>query len=367
MEEILRKLVAFRTITGDETAAHQALDYIAQFVTRRGMHVERFESNGFESLIATVRAGQKTPTVMLGGHIDVVPAPDELFELRESGGKLYGRGVMDMKFAIATYLQAIDDLGDKGKLTDYDLGLMITSDEEVGGFNGVAKLVEWGYVPKVCILPDGGENWQIQTSSNGFSLCKIVVRGVAAHGSRPWLADNPIDRLMVVLAEIKKLFPADPQPGMNTMSITNFTGGDGALTQIPDQAEAILDTRSRTEHGRSQLESAMQKICQKHDAELTFLVRGAAIHFSLDNPYIQPFVKLAEKYTDVRIRGSHAVAASDARYYVPYGTPCISFYPTGGGLHGAEEWIAAKSMPQFVAILKDYLELMARQKIDDKV
>src|ERR1043166_9191828 len=99
MEDILRKLVAFPTVTGDQTAAHEAIDYIAGFLTARGMHLERFDSNGYESVIATVRPGHKNPKVLLAAHLDVVPAPDEMFGMRLKDGKYIGRGVLDMKFA----------------------------------------------------------------------------------------------------------------------------------------------------------------------------------------------------------------------------------------------------------------------------
>src|ERR1051326_2061023 len=137
-EDILRKLIAFPTVSGDAEAMHQLLEYVSSFVTQRGMHVVWFKSNGFESIVATVKEGHKTPKVMLGAHADVVPAEAAMFTLRQEEGKYIGRGVLDMKFALASYLQIIDDI--KDDLDAYDIGLMVTSDEEVGGLDGVAKL-----------------------------------------------------------------------------------------------------------------------------------------------------------------------------------------------------------------------------------
>jgi succinyl-diaminopimelate desuccinylase len=139
MFEILEKLVWFHTTADDEQSIFEALDYVSGYLIDRGMHVNRFESNGHESIVATVNPDTKTPKVMLAAHIDVVPAPDEMFAVRKEDGKLYGRGVLDMKFAIAAYMQLADEL--QNHLQDYDFGIMITSDEELAGMNGVPKLL----------------------------------------------------------------------------------------------------------------------------------------------------------------------------------------------------------------------------------
>lgn len=355
MEEILRRLVAFPTITGDETAVHQALDYIAGFVTQRGMHVERFDSNGFESLIATTTPGNKTPTVMLSAHIDVVPAPDGAFELRDDGIKLYGRGVLDMKCAIAAYLQIIDDLQDQ--LEQYDFGLMITSDEEIGGKDGIGPLLEEGYAPKVAILPDGGDDWQIQVHSKGFLYLKIAVEGKPAHGSRPWLGDNANVRLLNIIHEIQKLFP-EPAPDTNTMNLGQIKGGN-AINQVADYAEADIDVRLVSEVEKARIIKALQKICDHYDAQLTFTLNGAVGEFSLNNPYIKPFAECIEQITGVKVIGSRTLGSNDGRYFAAKHIPCISFYPTGGGHHGANEWLDKHAFYQMKDVIKLYLQKTA--------
>jgi len=356
MEEILRKLVAFPTITGDETAVHQALDYIAGFVVKRGMHAQRFDSNGFESLIATTSPGNKKPTVMLTAHIDVVPAPESAFELREDESKFHGRGVLDMKCAVAVYLQIIDELQDR--LGEYDFGLMINSDEEVGGKDGIGPLLEEGFAPKVAVLPDGGDDWQIQVYSKGFMYIKIAVEGKPAHGSRPWLGDNANVRLLTIIHEVQNLFP-EQKPDSNTMNLGQFNGGK-AVNQVADHAEAFLDVRLVNEHEKTRIIKALQEICDRAGAELTFLLNGATGEFSLTNPYIKPFAECIEEVTGVKVVGSRTLGSNDGRYFAAKHIPCISFYPTGGGHHGPDEWLDKKAFYQMKDVIKSYLEKTAR-------
>ncbi len=357
MEEILRKLVAFPTITGDQTAAHEAIDYIAGFVVARGMHVERFDSNGYESIVATTRAGEKRPKVLLAAHLDVVPAADEMFDMRSQDGKFYGRGTLDMKFAIAAYMQIIDDLRDH--LHDYDLGLMITSDEEDGGKDGVAPLVAEGYLPRVCVLPDGGDNWQIQLSAKGCLYLKVMAHGKQAHGSRPWLGDNAILKLMRIIAEVQKLFP-DISAETNTLNIGQFSGGH-APNQVADYAEGLLDIRLTHEEDRQKLLDTITQICHNHDAEVKVMMSGPVCKFDLDDPLIKPFVHLAQEVTGIEIKGSHALGGSDARYFAAQNVPCISLYPTGSGHHSPEEWLDETAFYQFHDVLFRYLQQIAKR------
>lgn len=353
--ELLRKLVAFPTVTTDEQSLHEALDFIASFVVLRGMHVERFESGGFESLIATVKPGNKTPKVMLAAHLDLVPAPDEAFELRKADGKLYGRGVLDMKFAIASYLQFIDEV--QNRLEDYDFGLMITCDEETGGLNGTGPLVAEGYLPGVCILPDGGDNWQVQVHAKGFSRLKLASYGVSAHGSRPWLGKSAFAPLLKALHEVESLFPEN-NADSNTYNLGKMAGGNVG-NQVADYAEAFLDLRFMNDREKQRITEATRAICDQYGIELTVQLDGAASAFSLENPYIAPFVALITEITGTVVTGAHTLGNSDARFFSEWDVPCISVYPTGGGHHGPEEWLDETAFHQFKEILNRYMDKVA--------
>jgi succinyl-diaminopimelate desuccinylase len=356
MEEILRKLVAFRTVADDAQSTHQALDYIATFVTQRGMHVARFESKGHESLVATVVAGNKTPKVLLAAHLDVVPAPDELFDIRIADGKIYGRGTLDMKYAVAAYLQLIDELQDD--LARYDIGLMITTDEEVGGNEGTGQLVKEGYKPSVCVIPDGGDNWQIQIASKGFYYLHLQAYGTPAHGSRPWHGVNAILPMIEALGDIQALF-GESKPENSTLNIGKL-GGGGAVNQVADYAEASIDIRAHTETEKRALLARVQAICATRNVELTVALDGVATQFSLDDPLIAPFARHITAVTGTQVTGSHTLGSNDTRFFAEQGVPCISLYPTGAGHHGPDEWVSEEGFYQFKEVLGRYLNEVAR-------
>lgn len=351
MENILAKLVAFQCITDNRGANNSALDYIDHFVSERGMHTQFIEHDGFQSLIATSRPHNKKPTVLLSGHIDVVPGAEELFTLQQDSENYYGRGVLDMKGSIAVFLSIIDEL--KGKLDQFDLGLLITSDEEIGGFNGTQVVLEHGYLPKVSILPDGGPDWQIQTSAKGVFQLKINTKGHAAHGSQPWKGDNANLKLIRVIHEIHGLFPTNG-PDDNTINIGKISGGE-AINQVADSAEALIDIRVISEKDRQQLRAAVEKICLKHGAQLSVVTDGIGASFDLQNPYIKRFAEIVTEVTNIEVKGSHAHGSSDARFFAERNVPCISLYPPGGGHHSPNEWVSIDGLHQLMKIITQYI------------
>jgi succinyl-diaminopimelate desuccinylase len=357
MEDLLRKLVAYPSVTGDAQTSHEIMEFVATFVADRGMHVERYVYNGYESLVATTQPGDKSPDVMLAAHADVVAASDELFTLRKQDGRIYGRGVLDMKFALAGYLQIIDDL--KDRLHEYSLGLMVTADEETGGWHGTPLLLKEGYRAKVFILPDGGENWQVQTASKGILVYKITAHGTSAHSSRHWQGSNALEKLLPVIPELEALLPKQQGPDTSSISINKINAGK-AINQVPDKASLTADIRPLDAAEYQRLHRAVTELCARYDLDWEMEADGNPTYFDLNDPYIEPYVRLIEQTTGVRVVGSHTLGSNDSRFVVPFGIPCISFYPTGAGHHSAEEWISERSLEDFRQITTQYIEQMAR-------
>lgn len=355
LKELLKTLIGHHTTDDDIQSRHESIDFIATYLAKRNMHIERFESNGYESFVATALLGNKQPKVMLAAHLDVVPADEELFVLREAEGRLYGRGTLDMKFAIASYMQFVDKIQDR--LEDYDFGIMITTDEEQSGQDGVAKLLQEGYAPKVCIIPDGGDNWQIQVHSKGYFYFKMSRFGTPAHGSRPWLGDNAILPLIRAIQEIQTLFP-DNNADSSTLNVGAIRGG-AAPNQVPDYAEATLDIRVPKDSLKQELIDNLSAICDTYGLETELLANGAVTEFSLQDPYIAPFARHIHEVTGIQVTGSRTLGSNDARYFAEKGIPCISLYPAGAGHHGPEEWISEEAFYQFYDILQKYLDEVA--------
>lgn len=348
---ILSKLVAFQTVTGDYDAAMECMGYVEAYLKSRGMKIKRHEFNRFPALAATTRR-TKRPKLLLQAHIDVVAAPERCFNMREKDGKLFGRGVMDMKFAAAVFMKIVDDLQDR--LGDYDFGIMLTSDEEIGGEDGVKTLLDAGYGADVCLLPDAGKGWKLEISHKGCWIGRARAEGMAAHGSKPWEGDNAIYSLVEALDGIKRLFKGQHQ-GSDTLSINMISGG-AAVNQVADTAEAVLDLRFLDDKSFNRLHGRMSSIAEKHGTTLETVRLIKVSHTDVSHPLVKPFVRIAESIHGKPVERVRSLGISDAHFFSERGIPVILSRPSGGCTHGDEEWIDKKDLNKYYEAVRMYVE-----------
>lgn len=353
---ILADLVALPTTADNYDARHKAIDYIDNFLSERMVYVKRFEWNGCESLYASPRQ-TKTPKVMLAAHLDVVTGRPEQFTLTEKDGKLYGRGVIDMKFAIAAYLALVDELGEQ--IAQYDIGIMITSDEEVGGYDGVKKLIEEGYVPQVVVLPDGGASWTLEQTAKGMIRPYFTARGIPMHGSRTWEGESAIEKMMNFLREVQyNIFP-EQGPDTSTFNIGRIEGGN-VFNQISDLCTADADIRPLNNQENARILAKLDQLAKAHDITYELLLNESAIEIDLEDPLVKTFISSTEKVIGKKVKTMRSFAGSDARHFAPYNIPTLAMYPEGGDHHSNQEWISEKALHQFKDILHDYLDHTAQ-------
>jgi succinyl-diaminopimelate desuccinylase len=355
LTELLAKLVAMPTVSADLVAACKCADFAEAYLTERGMHVARLESNGFPGLVATSQP-TKQPKVLLQAHLDVVPGRADLFDLQERAGRLVGRGTFDMKFAGAVFLQVVDALRDD--LTDYDFGVMLSFDEEIGGKDGVRFLLEQGYRSEVCILPDGGQDWQLETGHKGAWLAKLTAKGRAAHGSRPWEGDNAIHRLIDALHEIKQLFK-DQDIDTDSFSVNMVSGGD-TVNKVADWAEASIDIRFLSNAGCDKLQTKVGHLAKNHGVTVETLFCIKICEIDLKHPLVRSFIEIAEQVHGRPLGRARSLGTSDAHWFADLDIPTILIRPEGGEPHSNDEWISQEGLEKYYRVIKTYIQEEAK-------
>lgn len=355
IEEIVAKLVSFKSITTDKEENKRLLDWVSDEIGPF-FHIERFESNGHHSLIATTRK-TKTPKVFFYCHVDVVPGSNSLFTAHTVGNKIYGRGVMDMKFALACYLHLIKELGEKIK--DYDIGLMLVSDEEIGGHNGAKKLVEQGYVPEIILMPDGGFDWKIENQAKGMFLLQAHAEGKPAHSSRPWLGVDATDLLLTFLNDLKNQFVHEPcgdtNHWHNTMVVQHLESG-APFTSVPEHAEANIGIRFLPSYSMEEMESMVQRVASRYPAvNVQTSVLEPALLARVDHPAIESWRDLVRSTFDHDASFTHAHGASDGRFFANTSAAVLITAPICGDFHTEEEWMDRTSLAEFYQVMKEWI------------
>jgi acetylornithine deacetylase/succinyl-diaminopimelate desuccinylase-like protein len=349
MKKILENLIKLKTVSEDKKVNRKALEYIEKEASNLPLHIKKEQSNGFKSLILTTKKTKK-PKILLQAHIDVVPGKEDLFTLKEKDGKYYGRGVYDMKFAIYCYLRLLKELNND--LSNLDLGVMITSDEELGGFNGVGYLLEKGYGADFAFLPDGRSNWEIEEGAKGFIHLKVKATGKEAHASRPWEGENAIEKLNLFLREAKKIFP---QKGgyYTTFNIGKIKGGL-AGNQVPGFAEALVDIRFVPEKSKEEILRKLNKV-KSERIRLKEVISSPSFRVDVNNHYFNKFSEIAEKRYKIKRRTAFSHGSSDARFFAAKKIPTLVVKPKGGGHHGPNESIDKKDLERYYQVLKEFI------------
>lgn len=353
-EEHLKTLVEFYPVSSDQDAVGRLLAYVKAYCEKAGLKAELLQYDGVNNLYVT-HGGQKHVKLLLQAHVDVVPGAGQPFKATKD--KLEGRGVYDMLFGAACYMRLIDEL--VLQIEQYDFGIMLSGDEELGGDKGVEAFLNAGYGCDVCILPDAGNGYgTLSVGAKGIYEIIVRVHGKAHHGSRPWEGDGAAAKLMHFLAEAEQIFDASSRDN-STMTVATLSAGD-VLNRGPAYADAGLDIRFKDEVDLSRIKKEMQTLFEKYDAKIVSTEYGDCFTLDTHNPYITKFLDLYTKQVGKEIRSLVAPGSSDARFFTKYQVPVIMFRPDGGGAHGDYEWISRKSLEAFYGLLKTYVTSVSK-------
>lgn len=354
----LQKLVSKYPVSNDQGAVWRLLNYAEIVLKENGMpHVERLTYNGVHSLYASTRSG-KHSKILLQAHIDVVPGGRQ--ELLERDDKYFGRGVYDMLFAPACYLQMVEELS--GNLEDMDFAIMLSGDEELGGFNSAKPFLEAGYTTDICILPDAGDHFgSLSVGAKGMYNVEVKVSGKAHHGSRPWEGDGAASKLAHFLTDLEKVFDMSDIHN-STMTVSMLSAGE-AKNQGPNTAKATLDIRYINKLDLDRIKAEMNDLLDRYDGEIVTAIEGDDYQLDTSNPLVKSFITMYEKEYGNQIAQTIAFGSSDARFFSALNIPVVMLRPDGGEAHGDGEWISISSTEKFYRLLKTYV---AQTALDDK-
>ena len=362
---LAKALIACESVT---PARGAVFDVLATALVPLGFTVDRFvvgdaPDGPVENLLAT-RPGIGTH-LAFAGHLDVVPPgagwTNSAFTPAERGGLLYGRGAVDMKGAIAAFVAAIP-AEVKAPLT-----LIVTGDEEGPAIYGTRALIErmreTGVAPDLCLVGEPTSAARlgdmVKIGRRGSVNLWVAVPGKQGHVAYPHLADNPIPRLVAMLAEIDAIVldhgNAWFQP--SNIAVTDITVGNPATNVIPAQASARLSIRFNDEQRGTDLVERIETLVQRHDpaAEVTARISGEAF-LTPPGAFSTLIGDAIEAQTGFRPELSTTGGTSDARFLSAL-CPTVEFGLTNATMHKIDEAVAIADL---VALTEIYRDIIAR-------
>jgi len=344
--EILKQLIRFKTTSNRSEDLSKIIDYVEEYFAKDFV-VTRYERRKKHSLVVTYDESM-SPEVFLVAHLDVVPGKEGQFEAVVKGNKLYARGSNDNKASAAIIMKLMKDLKEQKP----SIGLMLTTDEEVGGMNGVKHLIEQGYSSKFAIVLDAGEDYNIITKEKAALHLKVKAIGKAAHGSKPWKGENAIDKLIDLYRELKESFSDSTKDDRwkNTISIGRIEGGT-AVNKVADEAHLWIDMRFVSNKDKNKI----KQLIEERGFEVKVLTDAGVMDTDPNNDYINRLKKCAGEVADKDIIFDKIHGATDARYFADNNIPAVMIMPNGGGTHADDEYVEIDSIDVIYKILKKFL------------
>ncbi len=366
--QLAQKLVRCPSVTPAEGGA---LDLLQDELGKLGFDCKRLPFGEGEKRIDNLfaRRGTDGPHFAFAGHTDVVPVGDitkwqhDPFGGALVDGKLYGRGAADMKGGVAAFVAAVamfDATEQAGSIS-----LIITGDEEGDADFGTVKMVEWlkanEQVPDVCVVGEPtnpvclGE--VIKNGRRGSLSCHLRVDGVQGHVAYPHLADNPITRLLAMLAPVNgtALDGGNDYFDPSTANVTSIDTSNDAGNVIPVTVEARFNIRFNTEHKSEDLIGWLEEHFDRIGGQWTANWRVSAL------PFVTPAGRLTELMQGaiLSVTGqtpalSTSGGTSDARFITTI-CPVAEFGLVGQTMHQVDEHVDAADIDQLAKIYHQML------------
>ncbi len=379
-------------ITGGNERAGQ--DLVRARMTQIGVEVDEFEPDnirlaglpefnpghayhGRPNLVGRLPGKGSGQSLLLNGHIDTVPTGElrdwkfDPFGGEIAGGRLYGRGAVDMKAGLAGCLCALESIREAGIELDGDVILESVVDEEGGG-NGTLACIERGYRADCALFAEPTE-LNIYRAHMGFIFLRVRVTGLARHASMKWEGINALEKahkLVEALEELEREWLMSHRhavlPGP-TIAWTQMHGGvSGSI--VPDHCELDVVAHFLPEQGdahglaslveremRDRIEALSQsdRWLREHPPDVFKYQEGSAFETEATHPFIEVLRRAAGPAGVAMPRVAGAAYGADTRLYANVAK--IPSFILGPGdirrAHGIDEYVEIDQYLAFIRLM----------------
>src|SRR4051794_7196695 len=350
------RVLAERLITYDTSnpeALRAAAGFVKGWLESREIAVIDREFDGLPVVMAEV--GPKDgPTVVLHGHIDVVPAFEGQFEPRIEGDRLIGRGAYDMKGALACLMCAVRDASEQDKVR---VKFVCVPDEESEDVEhrSTDELIREGLLNGDFAITGEPTDLHIGVQAKGVCAVRVEVKGTAAHGSTPWLGDNAILKAHDVFRRIETLPFARESSDLfdrPSINLARILGGD-AFNKVPDLCSMDIDIRYLPNQDTGDILAQIRAV---PDLEIARCFTRVPAIVSRRNPYVLALRDAVGRSLEGEALSIGRDGASDAVSFLEAGIPAVEFGPVGAGHHGPHEWVSISSLARYRQALRDFVK-----------
>jgi acetylornithine deacetylase len=370
----LDALVREPSLPGAEMGAERVL---AAELERIGLQVERVPfpvgierdpaaGVGLESYrdrsIVVGRLGRSGPgTLLLNGHLDVVPAGDERlwssppFEPHVREGWVTGRGAGDMKAGLAMATLAIEALlSADPDARSTPLAVVGAIEEERSG-NGTLASIRAGIVGDAAVVLEPTD-LQLLVSGIGVLWFEVEVFAAAGHALAAGASMGALEAALRVIEELRRLegeMNSTVDAPHHSLNIGTLSAGDWQST-IPDTARIgcrIGFPRSMTVgEAMARVETAAARAHERESSPRPPAVRfngfrAEGYELAADDPLVLAMAAAHRSAHGETPAVTTTAGTTDARFYRnQLGIPALCYGPRVENMHAADERVELASI-----------------------
>ena len=356
---LTEKLIGYDT--SQDEGIKQCAGFVKGWLDARDIASRQFDVRGLPITVADVGPADAETTLLLHGHLDVVPGRAEQFEPRVEGDRLYGRGAYDMKGAVAALLLAVADLRDSADVR-VRLGIVPDEESEEEHQRGGDVLVAEGFVGDFAITGEPTD-MHVGVAAKGVVAMRLRVDGRAAHGATPWLGENAILRAIDVFRAVQSLPFASRSSELfdrPSINLGRILGGD-ALNKVPDTCYIDVDVRYLPEQDPDAILAEVEGI---PGATIVSTFKRPPALVDPGSPFVEALCEATAGHHPGEVTSVGRDGASDAVSFLRAGVPAVEFGPLGAGHHGPDEWVSVSSLASYRRAIVDFASRLRSHPVE---
>ena len=365
---LTRELVARPSVTPDDAGCQRL---ICERLLALGFDVEWFLAGDVSNVLLT--RGRGSPSLWFLGHTDVVPpGPEELwtflpFHPDEKDGELYGRGVADMKGAVAAMVIALESFVRQHPAHRGQIGLLLTSDEEGEAVDGIVRVADElrrrRRIPDYCLVGEPSSQRElgdtVRIGRRGSIHLRLRINGVQGHTAFPENLDNPVHRLAPLLDELVDISwdTGDDEFPASHCQVASIRGGTGARNVTPAWVELLINFRNGPNSPFDDIRSRLERLLQRHGIE-NFEAEWALMGEPFRSPagaLRKAVVAAVEALLGVTPELNTGGGTSDGRFIAPLGAEVLELGLLNGSIHQVDERTPVADLDRLYATYYDII------------
>ena len=299
---------------------------------------------------------KKDGQILALGHSDTVWPMGTLAKMpfRESRGRLWGPGVLDMKAGLAFFVFAMRALRDLEVPVSRKVVLQVNADEEVGSESSRAWTEEAARqsVAVLVLEPGTGLEGKLKTARKGVGDYTITVRGVASHAGVDF--SNGANAIVEMARQLQKIAGFTRLDRGVTVSPGVVHGGTRSNV-VAAECHAEVDIRAPRDRDRAYLERAFASL-KPFDKRCTIEVTGGLNRPPMERSAgVRRLFALAKDLAadfGVKLEESATGGGSDGNFTAALGVPTLDgLGAVGEGAHAVNESIVVNRIADRTALL----------------